>query len=141
MIPDINKIFVRAVIIVLLVLMAVVVLFSVVELIRVIVIGLFHPPNPVPFLEQGELLEVFGLFLLVLIGIELMEAIRMYIVENVIHVEIVLVLAIIAIARKVIILDPKSIDSASMLGIAAILIALTAGYFMLKKAGLRAPKI
>lgn len=141
MIPDPMKLFIRAVISILLILMAIVVIFSVVELIRVIALDLIHPPSPVPFLEQGELLEIFGLFLLVLIGIELMEAIRMYITENVIHVEIVLVLAIIAISRKVIIMDPKTTDSAAMLGVAAIIIALTGGYYLLKKVGLRAPQI
>ena len=137
MIPDPMKLFVRAVITILLVLMAIVVVFSVVELVRVILLGVLHPPNPVLFLEQGELLEVFGLFLLVLIGVELMEAIRMYITENVIHAEIVLILAIIAISRKVIILDPHTTNMNMMFGIAAILIALTCGYYLMKRAGIR----
>ena len=47
--------------------------------------------------------EFVGFFLLVLIGIELLETIKAYLLTNVIHVEIVLEVALIAIARKVII--------------------------------------
>ena len=43
-------------------------------------------------------------------------------------------MAIIAIARKVIILDVKKVDSLSLIGIAAIILALTVGYFMMKRA-------
>ena len=41
--------------------------------------------------------------------------------------------AIIAIARKVIILDWKDLDGFSLVGIAAIVIALTVGYFLMKR--------
>ncbi len=47
--------------------------------------------------------EIFGFFMLILIGIELLETIRAYLVENVVHVEVVIEVALIAIARKVII--------------------------------------
>ena len=51
---------------------------------------------------------MLGGFLLVLIGIELLDTIKAYFRENTIHVEIVILLAIIAIARKVILLDPRA---------------------------------
>ena len=40
----------------------------------------------------------------------------------------------IAIARKVIILDVKKMDSGSLLGIAAIILALAGGYYLIKLA-------
>jgi uncharacterized membrane protein (DUF373 family) len=49
------------------------------------------------------------------------------------HYEIVISFAIIAIARKVIILDVKEIDGLSLIGIASIVLSLTAGYFLMKK--------
>jgi len=49
------------------------------------------------------------------------------------HFEVVLSVAIIAIARKVIILDVKEVESLSLFGIAAIVIALTAGYYLMKR--------
>jgi uncharacterized membrane protein (DUF373 family) len=53
---------------------------------------------------------------------------------------VVLSVAIIAIARKVIILDVKEVESLSLFGIAAIVIALTAGYFLMKRSQLEGDK-
>lgn len=89
---------------------------------------------PYLLLDITELLDIFGLFMLVLIGIELLETImKTYVMEGKPHFEVVLSVAIIAIARKVIILDVKEIESLSLFGIAAIVIALTAGYFLMKR--------
>jgi len=90
---------------------------------------------PLFFLSIDDLLEIFGLFMLVLIGIELLESImKTYITQGQPHYEVVLSVAIIAIARKVIILDVKETDSLSLVGIAAIVVALTIGYYLMKKA-------
>jgi len=79
------------------------------------------------------LLDIFGLFLLVLLGIELISTLRTYLTENEVHVEVVFVVALIAIARKVIILDVKELSSLTLIGIASIIIALSLGYFFIKK--------
>jgi uncharacterized membrane protein (DUF373 family) len=57
-----------------------------------------------------ELIAVLGAFLLILIGVELLDTIKGYFRENVIHVEIVLILAIISMARSVILLDPTGMS-------------------------------
>ena len=93
--------------------------------------------EPTFLLESTELVAVLGAFLLVLIGIELLDTIKAYFSENTIHVEIVLLLAIIAIARKVILLDPTSVAGAGleMIGIGVVVIGLAGGYYLIKKAG------
>lgn len=89
---------------------------------------------PYFLLSIDQLLEIFGLFMLVLIGIELLETImKTYITQGTPHYEVVLSVAIIAIARKVIILDLKQVDSLSLIGIAVIILALTGGYFLMKR--------
>lgn len=89
---------------------------------------------PILILSVNQLLDIFGLFMLVLIGIELLETImKTYITQNQPHYEVVLSVAIIAIARKVIILDVKEMESLSLIGIASIVLALTMGYFLMKK--------
>jgi uncharacterized membrane protein (DUF373 family) len=55
-------------------------------------------------------------------------------VEEAIHIEIICLVAIVAVARKVIILDVYKLPPATLLGIAAIILALSIGYFFLKKA-------
>ena len=89
--------------------------------------------SPYFFLKVNELLDIFGIFLLVLIGIELFETMEIYIKENVVHIEVVLTVALIAVSRKVIILDIKKVGSATLLGIAAIILALSLGYYLIMK--------
>ncbi len=84
-------------------------------------------------LEIDELLDILGLFLLVLLGIELVSTLKAYLTENEIHREVVFAVALIAIGRKVIILDVKEISSLSLLGIAAMIISLFIGYFLVKR--------
>jgi len=90
---------------------------------------------PIGLLENHELTSVLGTFLLVLIAVELLDTMKAYIEENVIHVEIVVLLAIIAIARKVILLDPAETDGVELIGIGIIIIGLAASYYLLRKAG------
>lgn len=123
--------FKRGLIVVIIFLLAFVLLLATVELIYVIIKDIVSPP--VFLLELDELLEIFGVFMLVIIGIELLESItKTYLKEGVDHVKVVLAVAMIAIARKVIILDVKEVSSLTMLGIAAIILALSVGYFMSK---------
>jgi uncharacterized membrane protein (DUF373 family) len=78
---------------------------------------------------QG-LLDIFGYFLLVLIGVELVETLKAYVRKDVIHVRVVLEVALIAMARKVIIEEPNSVPSLALFGIAALILALgIASYF------------
>ena len=57
---------------------------------------------------QG-LREIFGYFLLVLIGVELIETLKAYVKEDAIHVCVVLEVALITTARKVIIEEPNDV--------------------------------
>jgi len=88
---------------------------------------------PIFLLEINELLEIFGFFLLVLIGIELLETIKAYLNEEVVHVEIVLEVALIAIARKVIILDLNKYSALTLTGIAALIVAVATGFYVVKR--------
>ena len=96
--------------------------------------------DPLFLLESHELTTVLGAFLLVLIGIELLDTIKAYFSENSIHVEIVVLLAIIAIARKVILLDPTGMSGIDfgfeLIGIGVIVVGLAGGYYLIKKAGI-----
>jgi len=128
---DLLKKFEKLITVTLVVLMAVVVLLATIELGWIIIKDIITPP--VFLLEIQELLEIFGLFLLVLIGVELLETIKAYIKDNVVHIDVVLTVAMIAIARKVIILDVKELPSMTLVGIAAIIVALAAAKFYYSK--------
>ena len=131
MLPVIKK-FEKLIIRVLVVFMVLVLLLSTIELAWVIIKDVITPP--LFLLEIDELLEIFGLFMLVLIGLELLDTIaKTYMGEATDHAQIVMAVAIIAIARKVIILDVKDLSGLALVGIAAIILALSIGYYLIKK--------
>jgi uncharacterized membrane protein (DUF373 family) len=82
---------------------------------------------------QG-LLEIFSFFLLILIGVELIETLKAYLKKDVIHVRLVLEVALIAMARKVIILEPNSVPGSTMFGVAAIIFALAVAFYFERQA-------
>lgn len=126
------RVFEKAVVLSLIAMMALIILLSTVELAWIIVKDIITPPYVLPGIT--ELLDVFGFFLLILIGIELLETIRAYLAEHVIHVEIVLEVALIAVARKVIILDVKEYPSLTILAIGALILALAVAFFLERRA-------
>ncbi|GMT99060.1 phosphate-starvation-inducible PsiE family protein [Corallococcus caeni] len=122
------KKFERAVVVSIIVMMMVVLALSTLELGWIIVKDIITPP--ILLLEVDELLEIFGFVLLILIGVELLETIKAYLRDNVVHVEIVLEVALIAIARKVIVLDLSKYDGVSVLAIAGLIVALAGALFL-----------
>jgi uncharacterized membrane protein (DUF373 family) len=121
----------RVIVLSLLVMMVAVVFLSTVELGWIITKDIITPP--VFLLDIDELLDIFGMFLLVLIGVELLETVKMYLTQKTVHVEVVFTVAMIAIARKVIILDIKEVPSLTLIGIGTIIVALSAGYYLIAR--------
>ena len=125
------RLFERGIVIVLLAMMMLAILVSTIELGVILVNQLQEPPFLL--LDLKEMLEVFGFFLMVLIGLELLETIKAYLEEDMVHAEVVFLVAMVAIARKVIILEYKDMSPDLMFGMSAIILALAIGYFLVKK--------
>jgi uncharacterized membrane protein (DUF373 family) len=81
-------------------------------------------------------MELFGVFLLVLIGIELLDTIKVYLRQNQVHVEVVILVAIIALARKIVVLEIEELPGEKIIGLGILIISLSVAYFLIKKAGL-----
>ena len=128
------KKFERYIIIALLAMMSFVVLLSTVELAVIIVQRMLSGVPHLFLLDITDMLEIFGFFMMVLIGLELIETIKVYLVDESIHIEIICLVAIVAVVRKVIVLDVYKLPPVTLLGVAAIILALCIGYFFLKKA-------
>ena len=131
----------RIITVVLMVLMVLVVVLATLDLCRHIYQEVSKPPYV--FVAVDNLLDIFGMFLLVLIGIELLDTVRAYLTEHVVHEEVILVAALIAVARKVIVLDVKELDALKLIGIGVIIITVAVAYWIVKqthtKAGASAP--
>jgi len=126
------RIFDKLIIVSLLGMMMFAVLVSTIELGVILVQELAKPP--VMLLNLEEMLEVFGFFLMVLIGVELLETLKAYFDENRVHAEVVFLVAMVAVARKVIILDYSKITAPLLYGVAAVIVALGIGYFLVRAA-------
>ncbi|MDY7031037.1 MAG: phosphate-starvation-inducible PsiE family protein [Thermodesulfobacteriota bacterium] len=85
---------------------------------------------PFMMLTISDILATFGAFMAVLIAIEIFININIYLRDDVIHVKIVMATALMAIARKVIIMDFKEIQPIYVLATAAVVLAMSIGYWL-----------
>jgi uncharacterized membrane protein (DUF373 family) len=113
-------------------LLIVVIVLSTVHLGILVAFEIWQPPRFL--ISVHGLLEVFSYFLLVLIGVELLETLKGYIHNDVIRVRVVLEVALIAMARKTITEEPKTLSSMTLFGIAALILALGAAFYFEREA-------
>ena len=125
------KYFESSIIILLLILMSITVTVSVIELTVILVQELKKPPYML--LNEKEMREVFSIFLMVLIGVELLETLRACLKGEMVHVEVVILVAIVAVARKIIIMDYDKFSPQMLIGMAVIILSLAGGYYLLKR--------
>lgn len=128
---DLLKKFERIITGTLLVMLALVIVLAMIELGWLLVQDILKPPMFI--LEVEDLLEIFGVFLLVLIGLELLETIKHYYIDGRIDLKVIFAVALTALGRKIIILEPEKIGSSTLIGIGIIIFALVAGYFVVSK--------
>jgi len=82
---------------------------------------------------HGVLQRGFGGVLIVLLGLELMETLKTYFSEHHIRVEVILVVAIIAVGRHIIKLDFEHVSASLLFSLSALMIGLTVGYFLVRQ--------
>lgn len=115
-----------------LILMTIIVAVSIIELGILLYVDIFDPTDDVIFLEIDELFRIFGFFFIILIGFELIETVEMYFKDNIIHAEVVLLVAVIAVSRKVILLDLDKYEPVAIIGLGIVIIALGGCYALIK---------
>ncbi|WP_462270774.1 phosphate-starvation-inducible PsiE family protein [Desulfobacter sp.] len=108
--------------------MTAVILWGVVDVCWVLYQELISPPRFM--LTMSDILATFGAFMAVLIAIEIFVNICIYLREDVIHVQIVMATALMAIARKVIILDFNKTSPEYVWAIAGVVFAMSIGYYL-----------
>ena len=116
-----------------LLLMAVIVASSVIELSIVLFNEIFDAKDDSLSLDVDELFKIFSFVFIILIGFEMMETIEMYFKKNVVHAEVVLLVAVIAVTRKVILLDLEKYDPVAIIGLGIIILSLGACYYLIKR--------
>ena len=116
---------------VLICLMLIAICLGTIELGRVLVTAIVSPP--IMLLDISKLFDAFGLFLVILIGMELLRSMQLFLTENKIKPELVIEVAVIAVCNKVITLDIKHTEAGILLGMSTLLIGLSASYFILQR--------
>ncbi len=96
---------------------------------------LYQRLNTPPYflLNINDIFQTFGAFMAVLIAIEIFINIRLYLGTDVLPVQLVIATALMAIARKVIVLDIEKITSDYILAIAAVVLSLGVTYWLISK--------
>jgi len=88
--------------------------------------------------DFGELqrasLHSFAGILLVLLGLELLETVKIYFREHSVRVEVILLLGLIAMGRHVLEMDLYSINPLTLFGFSSLVLALAISYFFVKRA-------
>lgn len=108
-------------------LMILVIVFGVIDVAWTIYQRFMQEPRFI--LTMGDILMTFGAFMVVLIAIEIFQNIILYLRDDVIHVKIVLATALMAIARKVIILDYDELEPMYIFATGIVLLATGITYF------------
>ena len=110
--------------------MVIVILVAACDLGVVLTKQLFAPPYG--FLGK-TLIDILGLFLNVLIALEILENITAYLRKHVVQVELVIVTSIIAVARKIIILDFEKTSGTDLIGLAIAIFSLAISYLIIRR--------
>lgn len=86
---------------------------------------------PTGSISNEQMYAIFGDLLLILIGLELMHTVKVYLQDHTVHVEVILAVALVALARKVIAVNLK--DQASSIGLALLIVALAGSHWLIRR--------
>jgi uncharacterized membrane protein (DUF373 family) len=109
----------------------VVVILAIVFDLAVVLVQAIFTTGPGTFLGQ-TVIDIFGLFLTVLIALEILENITAYIQKHVVQVELVIATALTAVGRKFIILDLTKVSGTTVIGLAIAIFALATSYWIVR---------
>ena len=82
-------------------------------------------------LQEG-VQSVFAGVLLLMLGLELLETLKSYFVDSEIRIEVILVVALIAVSRHVMVIDVEHSSGIVLIGSAALTVALAASYWLVR---------
>jgi uncharacterized membrane protein (DUF373 family) len=117
-------------------LLLVVLLASTLQLVLATAMALLRPDQN--WLDAG-LLSLLDRMLLLLIGLEVLQNVTSYLRDHAIQMELVMLTALTAVARKVIVMPPgQEKDPLTLVGVGVIIACLAGAYFLLRLSRRRA---
>lgn len=116
---------------VLAILMTLLIISGVVDVVYVYYQNLIEPP--MFLLEIDDIFKTFASFLVVLIAIEIFQNIVVYLRTDVIPMQLVLATALMAVARKIIVVDLKELSPLYIFALGFVVLALGVTYYLVNK--------
>jgi uncharacterized membrane protein (DUF373 family) len=82
---------------------------------------------------QQAALRAFSGILLVMLGLELLDTVKVYFNEHSVRVEVILLVGLIAMGRNVLEIDMPHIEPLTLFGYSSLILALAISYFLVKR--------
>lgn len=83
--------------------------------------------------DKHDMLQFIGNFLLIIVCLELIDTLAIYIRKHEIQVEAVMMVALTAVARELIVFDYEAMDASILIGIGLVIAAIASAYYLIKK--------
>lgn len=128
-----HKRFEEIIIMVILIMMMVVVAAAVFDMAIKLILTFSSYTSIGDLVTIDELYVLFASFLLILIGIELLETVKTYLHENAIRIEVVVIVAIIGVARHLIGVDYDKTEPLNIIATGGVFLALAVGYYLIRR--------
>jgi uncharacterized membrane protein (DUF373 family) len=77
--------------------------------------------------------RAFGGVLIVVLGLELLETLKVYFKEHRVRLEVILIVSLIAVGRHIIQVDYAHLSGMQLVGIGSLVLALAGGYFLVAR--------
>jgi uncharacterized membrane protein (DUF373 family) len=119
------------------VLSAVLAIYIAIEMLELVyqlfkVIFVVHPEGERLLITREQTKKIIPVFFNILIAAELFDTLKSYIHDHSIKVQSILLIGLMAIGRKLLILDYSHTDGLTNMGLAALILSLSAGYYFVK---------
>ncbi len=111
-------------------LMVAVILFSIYDLVLLLIADFFLQP---PEMLRSRLFDIFGLFLNILIALEILENITAYLRQHFVQLELVIVTSLTAVARKIIIFDLETKSPEDLISMSVAVFMLALSYIIIRR--------
>lgn len=109
-------------------LMVLVIFWGIIDIVYVLYQQLMSPP--ILLLEVSDIFRLFGAFMVVLIAIEIFVNIRLYLGTDIFPLQLVIATALMAIARKVIVMDFGNLSPHYVYATALVVLSLGIAYWL-----------
>lgn len=113
------------------ILMVLVIIWGIGDVLYVLYQRLLTPP--LFLLNINDIFQTFGAFMAVLIAIEIFVNIRLYLGTSVLPIQLVVATALMAMARKIIVLDVDKMDAGYVAAMGVVTVALGISYWLIAK--------